>query len=69
MSVDPVRIADAVIRLAPAGLEWIRDRLEAGESEDDVRRDILSRRMEVAENRRKRDAEALQKFGPIEPRD
>lgn len=62
-------IADAVIRLAPAGLEWIRDRLEAGESEEDIRRDILDRRAQVAEDRRKRNEEFEAKFGRVEPRD
>lgn len=69
MSVDPVRVADAVIRIAPAALEWVRDRLEAGESEDDIRRDILDRRVQVAELRRRRDEDFEAKFGPLDESD
>ena len=58
-----LRVANAALRLAPVAFEWIRDRLESGETEDDIRRDIMDRRVEIAQNRAKRDREFEEKFG------
>jgi hypothetical protein len=50
-------------RLLPLIIEWLRDRFEEGDTEEDIRRDIQDRRGEIAERRKARDAQFREKFG------
>ena len=60
MSVGNI-IAEAV-KIIPVAYEWIKARLEGGEDPEEIRRDIMDRRNQVIENRKKRDAEFKEKF-------
>jgi hypothetical protein len=61
--MDTANTVFTILRLLLAAGEWIAERIQAGEEPDAIERDIRSRRDEVAENRRKRDAEFKAKFG------
>lgn len=54
------------LSLLPDLVEWVVDRIEGGESEEEVRRDIKDRRAEIAANRARRDEEFREKFGPLD---
>jgi hypothetical protein len=49
-------------RLLPLIIEWLRDRFEEGDTEEDIRRDIQDRRDEITERRKARDAQFREKF-------
>jgi len=56
-------IERAIVEMIPSLVDWIQARLGAGESIDEIRRDIKDRTQKIADNRRKRDTEFNIKFG------
>jgi hypothetical protein len=51
------------LSLMPLLVEWVADRLEAGEDVETVRRDIEDQRQSIREKREARDKEFEQRFG------
>lgn len=55
-------MGEFIASILPDLIRLIVERREAGESEEDIRRDIRDRRDEIAANRAARDAELDERF-------
>lgn len=58
-----LRAGQIAARVLPDAWEWIRERIEGGESEAEIRRDIQDRRDQIARARRERDRDFETRFG------